>query len=158
MSEPPPLIPSVQPPSNLTFSRGLTSYFGEAKIDNKNGFLSAGNLQFTSNSTISCYALNINKQGNISAITIDNLGSITTNGTIYAKDINISNNKALIHEDGYFQSSFFDYIVPNELRNNDATTEDFIPTSTSNYLTTQFYVDKGLWYLQKQINTIMDAY
>jgi hypothetical protein len=40
------------------------------------------------------------------------------------------------------------------LRNSTATTGDFMSTSTSNHLTTQMYVDEGLWYLQKQLNII----
>ena len=77
------VVSTVQPPPNLTFSKGITTFFGELKIDNKNGLLNAGSLQFTSNSTISGYALNINKKSdNTSALTIDNLGRINTNGTV----------------------------------------------------------------------------
>ena len=44
------VVSTVQPPSNLTFTKGISTFFGELKIDNKNGVLNAGNLQFTSNS------------------------------------------------------------------------------------------------------------
>ena len=74
-------VSTLQPPV-LTFSKNPTSYFGELKIDNKNGFLNAGNLQFTTNSVINGYAININKQGDTSALTINSQGVITTNGSI----------------------------------------------------------------------------
>jgi hypothetical protein len=211
------VVSTVQPPTNLTFSKGLTTFFGELKIDNKNGLLNAGNLQFTSNSTISGYALNINKKSdNTSALTIDNLGSIntngrvttssslnsgslntnsinvytkgtsqtgspnltisdtgdlTTNGTIYAKNISIAtgtftsvnagggasfaDNNAKIGTDGHFETNFSNYIISQDLRNSHATMGNLTTTSaTSKYLTTQNYVDDGLWYIQKQLNQI----
>jgi hypothetical protein len=212
----PALINSVQPPSNLKFSKNITNYFGELKIDNKNGLLSAGNLQFTSNSTISGYALNINKKSdNTSALTIDNLGSINTNGTIttsstliskslktnniniyannnlngtpkltildtgdlltsgtiYAKDIKLdsanfisvnadgnvffANNNAKIGSDGHFETNFTNYIISPGLRNSQAISGNLNTTSTTGkYLTTQNYVDDGLWYIQKQLNLL----
>jgi hypothetical protein len=211
------VVSTVQPPPNLTFSKGLTTFFGELKIDNKNGLLNAGNLQFTSNSTISGYALNINKKSdNTSALTIDNLGRIntngtittsssvnsgslntnsinvytkgtsltgspnltisdtgdlTTNGTIYAKKLSIgsasfttiisdgsasfADNNAKIASDGHFETNFSNYIISQDLRNSHATMGNLTTTSaTGKYLTTQNYVDDGLWYIQKQINFI----
>ena len=167
---PPEAINSIQPQDGLTFIKAPSTYFGQLQIDNKNGILNANNMQFTSNSTISSYSLNINKQGNTAALTIDNLGNINTNGIINAQGLIIgnalfttitsdgvasfANNQASIGEDGHFETTFTNYIKPNELRNSSATTGDFIPTSTSKYLTTQMYVDEGLWYLQKQLNII----
>jgi len=167
---PPESINTIQPPAGLTFIKAPSNYFGQLQIDNKNGILNANNMQFTSNSTISSYALNINKKGNDSALTIDNLGNINTNGVINAQGLIIANaafttltsdgvasfanSKALIGEEGQFETTFTNYIKPTELRNSSATTGDFIATSSSNYLTTQMYVDEGLWYLQKQLNII----
>jgi hypothetical protein len=74
-------VSTLQPPV-LTFSKNPTTYFGELRIDNKNGFLNAGNLQFTTNSIINGYAININKQGDTSALTIDSQGVVTTKGSI----------------------------------------------------------------------------
>jgi hypothetical protein len=211
------VVSTVQPPSNLTFTKGISTFFGELKIDNKNGLLNAGNLQFTSNSTISGYALNINKKSdNTSALTIDNLGRIntnetittssslnsvslntnsinvytngtsltgspnltisdtgdlTTNGTIYAKNITIAtgtftsvnagggasfaDNNAKIGTDGHFETNFTDYTILQDLRSSRATMGNLTTTSaTGKYLTTQNYVDDGLWYIQKQLNQI----
>jgi hypothetical protein len=167
---PPEAINSIQPPAGLQSLKAPSNYFGQLQIDNRNNVLNAGNMQITSNSTISSYALNINKQGNTAALTIDNLGNINTNGVINAQGLIIgnalfttitcngaasfANNQASIGEDGHFETTFTNYIKPNELRNSSATTGDFIATSTSKYLTTQMYVDEGLWYLQKQLNII----
>jgi len=169
MDPPPESITSIQPPAGFTFIKTPATYFGQLQIDNKNGILNAGNMQITTNSTITSYALNINKQGNNAALTIDSQGNLNTSGIINAEGLSISNafttitsdgvvsfanNQATIGEDGHFKTTFTDYIMPNELRNSNATTGNIIPTTTKNYFTTQLYVDEGLWYLQKQLNLI----
>lgn len=80
-SSPAASVPVVIDPV-LPTSKYLTTYFGELKIDNKNGLLSAGNLQFSTNSTVNSYALNINKSGASASLTIDSRGVINTIGSI----------------------------------------------------------------------------
>jgi len=349
-------VPAVTDPVLPTL-KSLTNYFGELKIDNRNGQLSAGNLLFSTNSNINSKALNINKSGDSASLTIDSTGVVntigsitttssvksssistnsisiyrngsltgvptltisdsghlsinsrfsvdadtgdvtsgkisskditvtgpisstgtvtvnsgkvilsndgsissttlqigtngerltvtdtsvstsknlivgsstifnvnsatgalttagdlkTTNGTLYSQILNISNGKATINSngeatmtkitatsgsfglsdnlvisadgslsvaagktllnadgsasfasanakignDGHFETNFYSYILPTELRTSKATTGGFTTTATSKYLTTQNYVDDGLWYIQKQINLI----
>lgn len=56
--------------------------------------------------------------------------------------------KAKIGNDGHFESDYVN-IHPSDLRTSKATTGDLTTAVTGKYLTTQNYVDGGLWYIQK---------
>lgn len=128
------------------YAQSLNINNGKATI-NSNGEANMTKITATSGSFGLSGNLVIAADGSLSAAagkTLLNLdGSASFAGT-----------NAKIGNDGHFETNFSNYITPSDLSTSKATTGDLTTTSTSKYLTTQNYVDGGLWYIQKQINLI----
>lgn len=114
---------------------------------NSNGEATMTKVTATSGSFGSSGSLVIAADGSLSAAAGKTL--INVDGSA-----SFSSANAKIGPNGYFETNFSSYSVPTELRTSRATSGAFTSTSTSKYLTTQTYVDDGLWHIQKQINLI----
>jgi len=128
------------------YAQSLNINNGKATI-NSNGETTMTKVTATSGSFGSSGSLVIAADGSLSAAAGKTL--LNADGSA-----SFASTNAKIGTDGYFETNFSSYSVPTELRTSRATSGAFTSTSTSKYLTTQTYVDDGLWYIQKQINLI----
>jgi hypothetical protein len=131
--------------SGTVYAQNLNINSGKITA-NSNGEATMTKITATSGSFVSSGSLVIAADGSLSAAAGKTL--INVDGSA-----SFASTKAKIGNDGHFESDYVN-IHPSDLRTSKATTGDLTTAVTGKYLTTQNYVDGGLWYIQKQINLI----
>lgn len=148
--------PGIIPGPNLYLSKNVT-------ISSTAATGIQTTLPLTTSSVVSAKELNINSDGTNSALTINASGDINTRGDIETSgDLSVGPGKFTVsHIDGKVTSdiSYDSYILPASSTDTTTTQLSAIQPSTtsatSNYLSTQEYVDRQIWNQTKRINTIL---